>query len=863
MRLHSPSLACSLDRLRILEILGIASGRSPVLPLFAHCPLCRKEQLWVLRDEHTRADWASCLACDFSGDLIELTARTWSVGISQACERLAEEGAIAREKLDNVETYVIQHIERRRAVQVLWKSANEAFRKGEHRDVKGPLKCLGANRWEHYRLSAVNRWLGVIPKQSLEDLFHPQSYATVSKTSALGERVSRRQSGPGNSRLFKGLGWDKILLLAACDLPGRICGFLMIGREGDPAKGDVVFRTVPSLPARPGAAESGLLLSDCFFQVPDKLSAKRWPGIRFIGLDYLSTLRLQLHYVSLGERPFPLAAAFQDDRHRPIHCWNTASPKSLLFFSEKDPAGAVTAAVATGGQVGRAGSRSDVFRDQTYLFEVYRGRKSGMEAVVEELATLPVQQAAQRFRALPLSVSQRRKLLSEMTPELADIVTEKGVRQSVQVLDHVIEQNADGLFDRTTGKHLLNAIVQVHEICGAESTGRVLFGTVQIQDEETVFALPHAVVAETSFLAALQGFLQRKGRNPLVYHKRALQLIWNAILTLHKPVVSRGRVSVGWCSETQRFRFPRFQVLSGEICDGSPLEGLERAVPFADWRADRVPAELAASLQSLPADEASVFWTLFAVGIQQLIAPQAGWSRRGLLVRGLVAQELVRTMAPAFGLLCPSYPDYQSSDDQVDWLERQSREHDVPCLLDLRGGRGRTGVSRWLDAPGEKPGLLLLPEEIERVEALRKRFDSLQVPQRIRPVSTWAPLELPRELMAHYLADLMGRNFVLSSRQRAPMLRVLGDVRRWAVGLGLPCEEGLKAANRRLAPADDLALAPEACAAVEGSTADDLKKASEEVSPARGQEVRRELDSSQEGAPAQNRLAKIGSSERG
>lgn len=820
MRISAPSLARHLDRGRTLELLGITLARPPVLPHITRCPLCREEHLLLLRDTHNQADWASCLHCGFSGDLIEFAARIWSMGVAQTCERLAKEGAMSQEDLVHVESYVDQHIQHRCAVMQFWATAQEAFQTPDLQDVRGPLARLGPGLLEGQRLIKVRRWLGVATKESLEELYHPLSYATVIKMTTGGSPRSRRQSGPGASRLFKGLGWEKVLLLAACDLPGRICGFLMIGRDGDPAKGDIIFRTAPSMPPRSGTSESGVLLSDCFFQFPDKLSAKRWPGIRFIGLDYLSVLKLQLHHVSLGNRPFPLATTFQDDRHGPVHCWDAAPRGSLLFFSEEDPQRAVTTASTVGGQVGQTGSRCEVCRDQTYLFHIYRQRKRGLVAIAEDLARMPFQQAVQRYHALPISVTQRRQLLSELSPEIADFITENGVRQSVQVMGHVIEQCADGLVDRTTGRHLVNALIRIHEICGDRSKGQILFGTVRIQGEETVFALPQAEVAESSFLAALQVSLHRRSRAPLIYHKRAHELIWSAILAFHKPVVSQGRVSVGWCAEAEQFRFPRFQVSSGEIREGSPLEGLERPTPCRDWRADRTPESLNIALHDLEEDAQCVFWALFAVVVQQLIASKVGWPKRGLIIHGAAAQDLVLGMARGFGLLCPSYPDYQSTDDQVDWLERQSREHDVPCLLDLRGGRGRDGIRRWVQGIGDKPGLLLLPEELGVTLTQQKRFDSFDLPQRNGPARNWRCPNLPSELVAHYLADLLERNFVLSTRESRPIVRVLDDIQRWATGRGISFGARLRFASFGLTSAADIVAVTNNSRAVELATAD-------------------------------------------
>jgi len=47
----------------------------------------------------------------------------------------------------------------------------------------------------------------------------------------------------GPSRIFKGRGWQDVVILPFHDMPGRICGLLLVGKEGhDPD--DVVYRSL-------------------------------------------------------------------------------------------------------------------------------------------------------------------------------------------------------------------------------------------------------------------------------------------------------------------------------------------------------------------------------------------------------------------------------------------------------------------------------------------------------------------------------------------------------------------------------------------------------------------------------------------
>ena len=74
----------------MLPLLDVAV-KSNALPAIATCPLCHTEsQLRVVLDAVTGGEWAYCLTCKFSGDMIALAARAWKLGIPATLRRLAE-----------------------------------------------------------------------------------------------------------------------------------------------------------------------------------------------------------------------------------------------------------------------------------------------------------------------------------------------------------------------------------------------------------------------------------------------------------------------------------------------------------------------------------------------------------------------------------------------------------------------------------------------------------------------------------------------------------------------------------------------------------------------------------------------------
>ena len=89
---------------------------------------------------------------------------------------------------------------------------------------------LSPQRWRE----GPGRLLGGSPREEVEACFCPLS------TGQGGARPQRYRLNPSRGRVCAGPGWSDVLVIPYHDLPGRLCAFTFIGREGGPA--DRVFR---------------------------------------------------------------------------------------------------------------------------------------------------------------------------------------------------------------------------------------------------------------------------------------------------------------------------------------------------------------------------------------------------------------------------------------------------------------------------------------------------------------------------------------------------------------------------------------------------------------------------------------------
>ena len=118
-----------------------------------------------------------------------------------------------------------------------------------------------------------------------------------------------------------------MLVIAFQDLPGRICGFLFIGRNADPAAGDLVYKPLKFGSSRQGTRQAGLAMLPSLLAEPSPLLGDK----AFVMTDPFVALRLQLRYMRSQSSMLPLVLAYFGPRAATRNVITQLPPRHWIF----------------------------------------------------------------------------------------------------------------------------------------------------------------------------------------------------------------------------------------------------------------------------------------------------------------------------------------------------------------------------------------------------------------------------------------------------------------------------------------------------------------------------------------------------
>lgn len=780
---RSSSLATHLDRIATFGHLGLVRD-SATVPSLHRCPLCSESTMEIHWDEANLADWVWCSACEFAGDLIELTAAVHEDGIAAACSLFTRLRLLPSVGDDELDHYLSDHVQRRQDFEAFWSQATERVRQGEVADIHGPLQMLGLSHRDFLNHgNQLAAWIGVANKQELEDLWHPDSYRPRTRRGPFEQERLVRGAGPGASRLFRGRGWQDVIVIRCTDLPGRTCGLIFVGRHGRKEEGDVFFRAVPGARRYDGVQESGLILREQLRVRPSTKRGPKWPGTRFVCTDPLHAISLQLDAIRDGfSSTLPVIAVWAEDDCRPLHCWSGISPRTLVFWDPKDDEVALREASRIGASVGVAFPEGQpVYRTESVVNHVYKTRKRSLVAIRDELSEMTVLEAEALLRRLHVSPSQIEEFDEDLTPELRALIKQDGIDRVFSVGSTSIRETRAGWHNVRTGRQLANGIVRLTEISGSGSEAERVRGKVTIAGRDWGFEVSVSQVESRGLFRVLQEHLRQQGCDDFSFSLTWAKHAWDAVLAVSAPRAAEVLRRVGWEPELQRFCLPGCDV-SQTGCHSPP--GRSGGCPLSNWLPTRSRAEDASLQWSLP--EQITFWSLVIVTVERLLRSSLGLPPRGLLVCGVTAQEYVCGLGHSAGLLTPEYPSRSSAEDQVEWLNREVNRHDVPPILDLRGGRGQAGVGKWLEGLGSRAAVILAPELASLSALAQRRFHRLELPRAWRARRDWtAPDGSQAGLALEWFVDVCRRRAVEKDRERNLLEMLIDDLDRWLATGGI------------------------------------------------------------------------------
>lgn len=267
--------------------------------------------------------------------MIELAAAAWQTSPAAAVRRLQDAGALladGRADAGVVDRYVRGHVLYRRRLEAFWRDARDYL-------VRSGSPVLAALRSRFRLVSDVapdvwaegpGRLFGGYPHVGVERLFCPSS--------VLGNRCVSR------GRVFRGRGWGDVLVVAHHDLPGRLCGFLFVGRRGE--ADDRVYRAVPPRARSGGPAEAGLA---CLWAV-DRADGS-FGGHVVACDDVLLALRLHVRHFRTARTLLPLVACYDGPGAQTRSAWSALAGRVPVLWGWRLTPALVCQAVAADGRL--------------------------------------------------------------------------------------------------------------------------------------------------------------------------------------------------------------------------------------------------------------------------------------------------------------------------------------------------------------------------------------------------------------------------------------------------------------------------------------------------------------------------------
>lgn len=682
---------------RLLEFLNLPV-RSQVLPAVTSCPLCNQQRLVIYDDNVFGGQWFYCQDCRKSGDLIQLAGKVWNLSLAAVIAKLARNDFNIPVEKNVVSDYLRVTVENRRRTSLFWKEAR-------HRPFHSSttvgrliqelrLTCDVPNSREE---AGPRRMLGVSNRHEVERLWHP-NFSTL----AGGARNQKRS--------FTGEHWDDLLVVPFRDLPNRYCGFLCIGRDGDPAKDFVYHRTLTaSVPGgRYHPEEGGLAMH------PEALAAcDEWDNRLLATDNTVRMLQIQFRHFEQSTRPLPIAAwHVQNSRInvRTRHAWQWVKDKQIVFWMPFPSAETLSQAVSLDASIATNGpGQDDPTSWRSYLsklaprdlvkrlFDSSKHWTDVLAAMAESQTGDVLENLLLKLELSGLDLSRTIKLCSPRAAKrLRELLRKTDKGGSVQVNGRTFYEKNDGWYCQVQGREelIVDAVLQIEEIVQHTKTKVNYYkGFIKYQGRKIPFCEAKNVVNAATF-KWMDSVLSDNGISALRFNaSRSASAVFIA-MQFHQPKFTQFMDTIGWQGKEAKFVLPRYAIeLGGKVTDqdGSIFS---HNVPA---RVLPKPEELSGlDVAPLLGDRktSELLWAVLLPTLGNIVAEAFNEQPVGIGLRGAGAEAMGEAVAEALGCHCMEL----STKKDVEIAVEAEHRHNWPVFLQRGTKLSRPIFREWLES---------------------------------------------------------------------------------------------------------------------------------------------------------------------
>jgi hypothetical protein len=782
--------AKQVDWAHVLRAAGADIGNARP-PLTIRCPICFNTSLSVYDDRLLRVPWLHCPGCSFSGDVVEWYSRICKSTAAQAIWQIAAAGDFGwnAPTMEVVFAHARQLNERDR-LKLFWTTAIATGSSSSSGAVFDLLLSLGASDYLQLLAShpKIPRLLGKATATELNDLFFPGSFAVRERANRNGRRSTRRGSGPGRRRILVGHGWDNLVVVQFHDLPGRLCGLFLIGRDADPAAGDLAFKAAGFNLPQDGKREAGL----AFASVLDGPIASQFHDVVFILTDPLFALRLQMRWLRGSLRSAPIVASYSDDRHATRQAFQQLDPRRrrIIWGPRLDDELYVQARFANANVAvveEAAFARASELILHRGLFLLRDEAIPWRDAVRRELASRDPASAAELLRKLDLPHAERWKFLQDCNAEIRAKLSKTAaslVAPGTNAMGQVVIERDSGWFLERTGKQVFNATLRIESRLIRKGGQEIYRGTLCQNGREFGFLVAESAALKHGLLDCVRQCLRDPEAIELTYTRKVNHYSEMIALDLHPPKLIRNADVVGL--DGDRLAFPGFSIGFGKqgisprgtelVDESTPARELAPPVPLT--RQEMLPLRLTAP-------ETAAFWGIISVFAHNLVAKARHSEPTGLVITGRWANDGIWELQSVFGCCRYVMPKGQPFERAYRELEKACSYHGWPTIVIPPPGRAPGALSEWLANPSPRNCLISLNQYSACVAAVCGwrviHFDDL-------PGLLPLVRKFGRSVLLNYLRDLCSRHVRMHRPETDSLATLNGDLAHWAgeIGRGRP-----------------------------------------------------------------------------
>lgn len=762
-----------------------------LLPCKVQCPISCGGVLHVIHDYCAGGAWAYCNTCNFKGDMIELASAVWNLDVATTITKLSLSGVEFPEGRllpINVESYIHHHVNYRKQIQSFWQQWRNNITLDDNKELRALQQKLGI------RLNLdKERWLN-----------GPGLFVGGANMDAVKECFKHSEHSKINTRytqLFSGGNWGELLILPLHVLPGRLKGFIFIGREAK-SPGDVLSKIIRLSRARVFDEKSGttpLKDDDAGIALYDA----RWVTDNELVVmnDPVLALRMQCWHLQDHGQPAPVVSMYSNAGFRTsTSIWDTI-PNKLIFWGV--PTGELFRhARITNSRVyvhgfNENGPAISFTRKPLieWLEAVNRDARPWDEVLEEVLSTLPASKAEAILMGMKLTSKELQDLLKSCPNEIQNsMVTCENTRvvRSIIVQDKLIREKYGWVLEKHD-QEICNGILRIEEVVHNKKKNKNYFlGKIIFKGKEIPF-IEKTEIVEASPFKWMRNLLLKEGVGFFEYLSEWEKYAITIAGKFHEPKVSVETEAIGWDDKKTCFVFPQYVITNnGQILD-IPIKTSRKVSKVLD-KFKKPTGLTVEEITELSQPSMTLLWAMATCIANNLLAPVYNTPLKGI---GLVGPGAHSTGMTAAKVLCCTihYVDTRS-DNIAHSLNDVCSDYKWPLIIKASGKTCSQWID-WLSSRTKYNCVVELNWHMAQVLATRTGWNLIEAEESEAYLSI---TEAARKILPLFLQYIAKTQFELpdlyvNKVMCSTPLRILRSIADWFSSIGGDSEIVLTAAN--------------------------------------------------------------------